>query len=213
MVVGWTGEGREGSDRPLAIRCKGHVDDFSWFERDLEALVEQALEPFCPRPWFGLAHSMGATVLLAAEAAGRSPFDRLVLTSPMIAVRGINHRGVARYVVEALGALGLGGAFAPAMGPKNLWSAPFEGNAVTTDPARFSRIARLAERLPTRALGGPTVGWAHAAFRALRRFDDPAFARGTRTPTLIIASGADRVTDTRAAERFARPAWARGTSS
>ena len=141
-------------------------------------------------------------MLLAADAVGRSPFDRLVLTSPMIAVKGIDHRGPARYVIEALDALGLGGAFAPGYGPKNLWSAPFEGNVVTTDPARFSRIARLAEAAPDRALGGPTVGWAHAAFRALRRFDDPDFK--TRTPTLIVASGADRVTDTSAAERFAR---------
>jgi lysophospholipase len=201
LVMDWRGQG--GSDRPLRNPRKGHVDDFSLFERDLEALVEQALEPFCPRPWFGLAHSMGGTVLLAADAAGRSPFDRLVLTSPMIAVRGINHRGPARYIVEALDALGLGGAFAPGYGPKNLWSAPFEGNVVTTDAARFSRIARLAEAAPHRALGGPTIGWAHAAFRALSRFDDPAFARRARTPTLIVASGADRVTDTRAAERFA----------
>ena len=202
LLMDWRGQG--GSDRALKNPRKGHVDDFSLFERDLQALVAQALEPFCPRPWFGLAHSMGATVLLAADAAGRSPFDRLVLTSPMIAVRGVNHHGAARYVVEALDALGLGGAFAPGYGPKNLWSAPFEGNVVTTDPARFSRIARLAEAAPDRALGGPTVRWAHAAFRALSRLDDPGFVPRSRTPTLIVASGADRVTDTGAAERFAR---------
>ncbi len=201
VLVDWRGQG--GSERPLRNPRKGHVDDFSLFERDLEAVAEQVLAPHCPRPWFGLGHSMGAAVLLTADVAGRSPFDRLVLTSPMIAVKGINHRGPALYLVEALDALGLGGAFAPGYGPKNLWSAPFEGNVVTTDKARFSRIAWLAATAPDRGIGGPTVGWAHAAFRALARFDDPAFARATRTPTLIVAAGADRVTDTRAAERFA----------
>jgi len=201
VLMDWRGQG--GSDRPLRNPRKGHVDDFSLFERDLEALHGQVLEPDCPHPWFGLAHSMGAAVLLTADAAGRSPFDRLVLTSPMIAVRGINHRGPARYLVEALDALGLGGAFAPGYGGKNLWSAPFEGNVVTTDTVRFARIARLAEAAPEKGVGGPTIGWAHAAFRALSRFDDPHFGSRTRRPTLIVASGCDRVTDTRAAERFA----------
>src|SRR5579864_5598738 len=44
VVMDWRGQG--GSDRPLRNPRKGHVDDFSLFERDLEALVEQALEPF-----------------------------------------------------------------------------------------------------------------------------------------------------------------------
>ena len=201
VVMDWRGQGE--SERPLRNRRKGHVDDFSFFERDLEALRRQILEPHCPRPWFGLGHSMGAAVLLAADAAGRSPFDRLILTSPMIALRGINHRGPARFLIEALDALGLGGAFAPGYGPKNLWSAPFQGNVVTGDPVRFARIARLAEAAPEKGLGGPTIGWAHAAFRALSRFDDPDFGRKGRTPTLIVASGSDHVTDTRAAERFA----------
>src|SRR5271157_1058164 len=45
--------------------------------------------------------------------------------------------------------------------------------------------------------------WTRAAFRHMRRLDDSKFALGTRIPTLIVAAGADRVTDTAAAERFA----------
>ena len=51
-------------------------------------------------------------------------------------------------------------------------------------------------------LGWPTVGWMHAAFRLMSRFEDPDFPRAIMTPALVIASGADRVTDTRACERF-----------
>src|SRR5271165_5041263 len=108
-VLDWRGQG--GSDRPLRDRRKGHVDDFSQFDHDLDALVAQILEPHCPRPWFGLGHSMGAAILLLVEADGRCRFERLVLTSPMIAVKGVDHRGPARFVVGILDALGLGGAF------------------------------------------------------------------------------------------------------
>lgn len=200
-AMDWRGQG--GSERPLRNARKGHVDDFSHYERDLEAFVGAVLEPRCPRPWFGLCHSMGAAILLISAQAGRCPFDRLVLTSPMIAAKGVNHRGFARYLIEALDGLGFGGAFAPGNGADTFWSRPYEGNVFTTDPARFARIARLVEAAPELCLGGPTIGWAHAAFRTMSRFDEPNFARGTLTPTLIIASGEDQVTDTRAAERFA----------
>ena len=94
-TMDWRGQG--GSDRPLRDARKGHVDDFIQFECDLDALVEKILARECPRPWFGLCHSMGAAVLLGASEGGRCPFERLVLTSPMIAVKGVNHRGASQF--------------------------------------------------------------------------------------------------------------------
>ena len=116
---------------------------------------------------------------------------------------GVNHRGASPYIVEALDAVGLGGAFLPGGGAASLWSGPFEGNVLTSDAARFERIAKAVEAAPSLCLGGPTIGWLHAAFRHLKRFDEPNFPRRTLTPILIIAAGADRVVDTAAAERFA----------
>ena len=200
-TLDWRGQG--GSERPLRDGNKGHIGDFSEFERDLQAFVAQVLEPHCPRPWFAIGHSMGGAILLLADANGVRPFERLVLTSPMIAVKGVDHRGPARYAIDALGALGFGGAFAPGNDRRTFWARPFEGNVFTTDPARFARIAALFESAPHLFLGGPTVGWARAAFRAMRRFDDPRVAWRAGTPVLIVASGADRVTDCAAAERFA----------
>ena len=109
----------------------------------------------------------------------------------------------ARFLLEALDAAGLGAAFIPGEGPGNLWSARFENNVFTTDPVRFARIAKLVEAAPHLGLGGPTIGWAHAAFRIRNRFDEPNFPRRLETPILIIGSGADQVIDTAAAERFA----------
>ncbi len=201
-AMDWRGQG--GSDRPLRNARKGHVDDFSLYLRDLDAFLGAVLEPNCPRPWFGLGHSMGGAVLLSAAEAGRCPFERLVLTSPMVAVKGINHRGAPPYIAEALDIIGLGGAFFPGGGgAASLWSGPFEGNVLTSDAARFKRIAEVAEVAPSLCLGGPTIGWLHAAFRQMKRFDEPNFPRRITTPVLIIAAGADRVTDTAAAERLA----------
>ncbi len=200
-TMDWRGQG--GSARQLKNARKGHIDDFSFYERDLDAFVSEVLGPSCPQPWFGLCHSIGAAIMLAVARAGRCPFDRLVLTSPMIALAGSKRPRAARLIAEALDAVGLGGAFVPGGGSKNVATEPFAGNVNTSDPTRYARTSRVIETEPELGLGWPTIGWAHAAFRLMRRFEDPDFPRRTLTPILVVASGADRLTDTRATERFA----------
>jgi len=199
-ALDWRGQG--GSARQLKNPRKGHIDDFALFERDLVAFVTEVLGPSCPQPWFGLCHSMGAAIMLMIAEAGRCPFDRLVLTSPMIQIANLKHPGLFKGIAEGLDALGLGGAFAPGGRSAPVGLGPFEGNPLTSDPRRYSRMQSTLKAADSIALGWPTVGWVHAAFRLMRRFEDPDFPRATTTPALVIASGADRVTDTRACERF-----------
>lgn len=200
-TIDWRGQG--GSARQLRNPRKGHIDDFSLYERDLDALTSEVLGPSCPRPWFGLCHSMGGAILLAAARAGRCPFERLVMTSPMIGLARFRQTGLARIVTEALDAIGLGGAFVPGGNSRIGSIAPFAGNPLTSDPVRYARTAGVLAADPTVGLGWPTVGWLHAALRLMREFEDPDFPRRTLTPILVVAAGADRVADTRAAERFA----------
>ena len=200
-MLDWRGQG--GSERQLRNRRKGHIDDFSLYERDLGAFVTEVLGPHGPRPWIGLGHSMGGAILLNIAHEGRCPFDRLVITSPMIAVANLRRPALLRALAETLDALGLGGAFAPGGGAKPVGLGPFEGNPLTSDPVRYARMQSSLRADESIALGWPTVGWVHAAFRLMRAFAEPDYPREITTPTLVIASGADRVVDTRACERFA----------
>src|SRR5271170_836159 len=200
-AIDWRGQG--GSQRQLRNPRKGHIDDFAYYERDLSALVDDVLGPSCPQPWFGLAHSMGAAIMLGVAREGRCPFERLTLTAPMIGLTGRRYKRPMRAVVETLDALGLGGAFAPSGGSASVLSKPFQGNVLTSDPRRYTRTAKIIATAPEIALGGPTIGWLHAALRAMTQFEEPEFAREIATPTLVLASGADRVVDIGATERFA----------
>ncbi len=200
-ALDWRGQG--GSARQLKNPRKGHIDDFSLYERDLNAFVSGMLEVSCPRPWFGLCHSMGAAIMLGIARAGRCPFERLVLTSPMIQIADLRWPRLAQGLAEFLDALGLGGAFVPGSGSTIDAAGSFAGNPLTSDRERFERTASVVRTDPSLGLGGPTIGWVHAAFRWMRRFEDPDFPRAVMVPTLVIASGADHVTDTRATERFA----------
>lgn len=200
-TMDWRGQG--GSARQLRNPRKGHVDDFSLFERDLGALVDDVLGPSCPQPWFGLCHSMGGAILLSIAHADRCPFDRVVLTAPMIGPAGLRYPRAAHLFVEIFDTLGFGGAFAPGGRGASVMTMPFKDNVLTSDPARYARSAGVLAASPDLALGWWTIGWAHAAFRLWARFEDPDYARQILgPPMLVVGSGADRVVDMQAIERF-----------
>ena len=200
-AMDWRGQG--GSERALRNPRKGHVDDFALYLRDLQALVEQALEPSSPKALvWPCSHSMGAAIMLSYAHAGDCPFERLFLTSPMIDIYGLKYPRGARALASVLNGVGFGGAFAPGGGDKGVEAMEFAGNVLTSDANRLRRLIALTQAAPDLSVGWPTVSWVHAAFRVMDRLSAPNTPREITTPCLMIVAGDDRVTDTRAAERF-----------
>ncbi|HLH13114.1 MAG TPA: alpha/beta hydrolase [Methylovirgula sp.] len=201
VAMDWRGQGL--SERQLRNKRKGHIDDFEVYERDLAALREQVLEALCPRPWFALGHCMGAAILISQARAGRSPFARIVATSPMIDLYRLKFKTGARMLVETLDIIGFGGAYIPGGNGRSLFLTPFAETVLTSDEARYERSVAVVKAAPELGIGDPTIGWANAAFRLMRQFENADYARRTLTPILIIAAGADRVVSTPATELFA----------
>lgn len=200
-VVTMDWRGQAGSERELDDPRKGHVDDFAQYRRDLEAFVADALRPH-PQPWFALAHSMGGAIMLDAAHAGRPPFERLVVTAPMIDLANLRFPRGARWLADTLDMLGLGGWYIPGGKRKSFLEGPFEGNHLTTDPVRFARNAGIIARAPELVIGDPTIGWVNAAFRLMKRFEEPEYARRIRTPVLSFAVGREDIVSNAAIERF-----------
>ncbi len=202
VVMDWRGQG--GSDRLAGDPAKGHIGRFSAYSRDLDALRSEILEPFARRPFFALGHSMAGAILIDQARAGRSIFERIVLTAPMIDLCRRRLAPFARGLARTLSLCGCARAFAPgAGGPASYLSRPFQGNVLTSDPVRYAKAASVLEAAPEVALGAPTIGWVNAAFRLMRRFEDAEYPRRVLTPILILAAGADEVVDTPATEAFA----------
>jgi lysophospholipase len=199
VSLDWRGQG--GSERELADPRKGHVDDFAQYQRDLEVFVAEVLAPR-PQPWFALAHSMGGAIMLDMAHAGRPPFARLALIAPMIDLANLAFPTGARWLADTLDMLGFGGRYIPFGGGRNFLETPFEGNKLTTDPARFARNAAIVRAAPDLVIGDPTIGWVNAAFRLMKRFEAPEYARQIRAPMLIYAAGRESVVSNAAIERF-----------
>nr|WP_256515637.1 alpha/beta hydrolase [Alsobacter ponti] len=196
----WRGQG--GSDRLLTNARKGHVDDFEDYARDLDAVMEAVVRRHCPPPYFALAHSMGAAVLIRALRRDPELFARSVLTSPMVGIARLRRPRAARLLAATLDVLGLGGSFIPGGGETSISTHPFAGNPLTRDPARYARNGAVIEAAPHLGLGAPTIGWVHAAFRVVREFNDPNYPLQVAAPMLVLLPAQDRVTLSPAAERF-----------
>lgn len=200
-VVALDWRGQAGSERELDDPRKGHIDDFSQYQRDLDAFCLEVLGPR-PQPWFALAHSMGAAIMLDMAHSTRPPFERLVLTAPMIDLHNLRFPRGARWLADTLDMLGLGGRYIPFGKGRSFLEGPFEGNKLTTDPVRFARNARIVATAPRLVIGDPTIGWVNAAFRLMKRFEAPEYARHIRTPILSFTVGREQIVSNAAIERF-----------
>ena len=199
-TLDWRGQGM--SERALRNPRKGYVRDFSRYDIDLDTFVREVVLPDCPPPFFALAHSMGASVLLRAAYQGHRWFDRMVLLAPMIALPGMRRSRLTRASVRTLRLMGLGGAYVPGGDASVIMQRPFLGNPLTSDPVRYARNLAVIEAEPALAVGWPTVAWTDAAFRAMRRLADPTFATRIRQPLLVIAAGQDQIVSTPAIDEF-----------
>jgi lysophospholipase len=200
-TLDWRGQGF--SERALRNRGKGHVPDFSCYGIDLETFVNEVVLPDCPPPFFALAHSMGASILLRAAYAGRGWFDRMVLLAPMVALPGMRRSRLTRTGVRLMRLIGLGSSYVPGGDASVMMQRPFIGNLLTSDPVRYARNIAVLEAEPALAVGWPTVAWTDSAFRLMRQLRDPGFPLKIRQPMLIIAAGNDRIVSTPAIDEFA----------
>jgi lysophospholipase len=201
-ALDWRGQGL--SDRALKDRRKGYVRDFADYDTDLETFMREIVLPDCPPPIFALGHSTGATILIRAAHRGRRWFDRMVLTSPLIALGGVDYtHGTGALIVRMMRWAGFGSVYVPKADTSIVESRPFVGNILTSDPVRYARNAAVLEAEPALALGAPTVAWVDSAYRAMAELHERSFPAHIRQPILIVAGGSDQVVSTTAIEDFA----------
>ncbi len=197
----WRGQGA--SSRLLADPRRGHVDDFRAFQRDLDALLALC-EAELPRPWFALAHSMGAMILAERLVTAPTTVTAAALSAPMFGIKlDPLSRLVGPVLVEVACRLGFAGRWGLGQGPEPLAGDEPVGNVLTSDHDRFRRYRQRCRANSDKLLGGVTWGWLRAAFGAMRRLARPGALERLTTPVLILEAGHERVVDPRAADRAA----------
>lgn len=193
LSIDWRGQGL--ADRPLADKMTGHVHDFSEYQKDLDTLLHLAHEQCLPRPFYLLAHSMGGCIALRALLRDL-PFQAAALTAPMWGISmAAWMRPMATAISTAASWFGQAHRYAPGTTAKTyVQEAPFAANVLTTDPDMYAYMRTQVVKYPELALGGPSMGWLHAALaecHALSLLPSPTM------PTLCALGTAEKVVDTR----------------
>jgi lysophospholipase len=170
------GQGGSGGARSYVHSYDDYADDCA---RVIEAAVGN-------KPYSVLAHSMGSLIALYATMRSKIKPERLVLCSPLFGlpdkpVPGPLAKPIAGIMrMVKLGTIGTGAG--------NHTRRSFAKNHLTHDYARYRRMQ--ATPYP---IGSATFGWVRATFEAT----DYIFARENlgrfRTPTLVMAGGAEEV--------------------
>lgn len=202
-TMDWRGQG--GSARPLANPKKGHVRSFEQYDLDLTRFMKEIVLPDCPPPFVALAHSMGANILVRNAGKPGSWFDRMVLTTPMLAFsdKKVGYPSyIARAYAEMAGFFGMSRMYIKGGSDHAEEQTAFESNLLTSDRERWSRNKSVLDVAPNLALGSPTIGWLRAAYRSMELVTAEGFAASVQVPMLLFAAGDDEIVSTRAIEDF-----------
>jgi lysophospholipase len=191
-AVDWRGQGL--SDRPLADRGKGHIDNFATYMADLALFLETIVAADAPRPILALCHSMGGHILLRHLAeTGSGPFSAGIFVSPMTALRREAMLRSILMVMPEVSAVEERYLFGT--GPFILLAREFASNFVTHDERRYRFTEEWFAADPRLTLGGPTIGWSRQAVRSMTAALAPGYLERIDLPLLLITAGEDRLID------------------
>jgi lysophospholipase len=196
----WHGQGR--SDRR---RGRGSVEVRS-FDDYLEDLDLFLREVWC-RPElhrYLVAHSTGGHVALRFMAERGWRVAGAVLCAPMIDLHTRNWpRWLAPIWTGGVVGLGLGDCQLPGEAGLLPSVRRFEGNALTSDPARFRILPDLVRAEPGLERRGATYRWVREAFRSIERLRRPGLAETIGSPVTLLMGSDDRLVDLEAVRTYA----------
>lgn len=200
---GQAGSGRLGKDA-----VTGHVADFSIWLDDLAAFWQDWVAE-TPGPHVLAGHSMGGHLVLRGVAEGYAMPDAVVLSAPMVGVKGPPlPLSLLSVVAKAMCALG------DPMRPAWKWSEkPGElpagrADLLTHDPARYGDEEFWRAARPQLVMGPASWRWVERAYASWRRLETPGVLEKVAIPVLILSTRIDALVshpaNLRAAARLPR---------
>jgi len=199
-IIDWRGQGL--SDRLNNSTAVGHVDDFTDYQDDLNAVLTHP-EPAAingPRTLF--AHSMGGCIGLRALLTS-DVFSAAVFSAPMW---GLNLPGPNKFLAPILANVGT----ALGMGKKTLIGQPkgfyltrepFEGNNLTHDRDHWDYMREQVVKYPALGLGTPSFKWLKGALGEFKYFDSVEMPK---IPALMFVGGDESVVSPAAIRRHSQ---------
>ena len=193
-ALDWRGQALSG--RMIAGVNLGHIDDFGIWTADLAEFFT-AWKASTPAPHIIVAHSMGGHIATRAVGDGVIVPDALILSAPMLSVKGaalpdgFSH-GFARLIAR------LRGPHSAAWRTSEKPGATLRARQamLTHDDARYADEQYWIAARPGLHLGPGTWGWVRAAYASIRHIAAAGFVERITCPVHIFATDGDQLVGT-----------------
>lgn len=199
ITLDWRGQGL--SSRQAEPGLKGHVDDFSEFQTDLDALLASEQAQALTGKRILVAHSMGGGI--ATHALARPPIaetlDAAILSAPMLKIA---MSPVMRFAAWITMKIGIALGHAKSWPPFGDVETPYvltepQDNVLTSDETVFNWMAEIARTRQDATIATPTLGWYRAATDAAEKSTG---LPSPELPMLCLLGQNERVVDQAAVE-------------
>lgn len=207
VALDWRSQGASERGRGGGNRAS-HVASFEQYDRDLAALMLQAVEPILrktPVPVVALAHSMGAHILLRFLHEHPRRIACAAMTTPMLEIEtGKYSPELTSWIATAMNLRRPSTRMIFGLEERDPLNVAFEDNVCTSDRGRYERNKAFLKQKPYLRVFGPTIGWLGAAFQSMRLIKRRGFPEDISTPVLILGAGRDRIVKTEAILNYAK---------
>ena len=175
----------------------GHVDDFREYARDLDAFLKEVTrkERSRGKNLFLIAHSMGGAVALEYLGEHSSPFQGIVLCSPMIEINTSPYPNwLAHGIVGILKGIGLGRSYAIGEHDYDPDPSGYQSNKVTSSHSRWNQGREIWKEHPEAVIGGASNGWVDESLSMTKKIRKTSHSIGSaNTKILLLMAGKDRL--------------------
>lgn len=196
----WRGQG--GSGRLAATPNVGHIADFADYIADLRAFWA-AWAAEAPGARVLMGHSMGGHLVLRGVTEGAATPDALVLSAPMLGLKGPLGARMSERLAHSIAATGnpARAAWRRNEKPGTMMS---RQQLLTYDPDRYEDELWWQAAKPELVLGPPSWRWVAQAFTSTRLLRQDARLGALALPVLLIVPLHDELVDARAALAVAK---------
>lgn len=172
---------------------KGHVEQFQDYIDDLNAYISSLKLALHYQNNSLLAHSMGGTIAALYLQQFDSPFQAVVLFSPMFSIKSAIPNAILKIITLSSATMCNWARSKPCSipGEQEYKKKKFTNNDLTSSKLRFSLSLDCYETTPQIQLGSPTMRWVSESISAAQQ----AISNADKitVPILIIQAGADSI--------------------
>lgn len=191
ITFDWRGQG--GSERVTNKPTLLHVNKFILYRRDLTQFIDSLVQP--SEPLVILASSMGGHLALRYVHDHPEKVKAIITLAPMVEIKtGSYPKPIAIGLAKTLVFLGLGERFVFGFSEHEYnkcvraYTPERDGNK-----ERFLNRCEQLKSQPLLATGGPSFAWLDAAFHSCNKLNRATFAKGIKTPILMIIPEKDHL--------------------